>query len=110
MKSAADQQSKKKLIIKPFKSQPKIPENFELISWQKLQQAIHGVFHKISIDVSKEELYRVCAFVPFPSISSMISWNFRLLKICVSINLHQGSMTSYQQKFKQTLIRKWIAF
>ena len=48
-----------KLVIKPFKIVPKIPENFENLSWSKLQSAIHAVYNKQSCKTSKEELYQV---------------------------------------------------
>jgi cullin 4 len=50
---------KNKLVIKPFKSKPKIPDDFESVSWVKLRECIRAVFQKTSIDISKEELYRV---------------------------------------------------
>ena len=30
-------ESKKKLVIKPFKVKPKVPENFESMTWMKLK-------------------------------------------------------------------------
>jgi cullin-4 len=51
--------SGKKLVIRPFKSQPKLPDNYEEETWIKLSSAIHAVHSKISAGVSKEELYRV---------------------------------------------------
>jgi hypothetical protein len=50
---------KHKLVIKPLKSIPKLPENFEDVSWKKLKESINAVFLKIATDISKEELYRV---------------------------------------------------
>lgn len=49
----------KKLVIKPFKSQPKLPENYEEITWTKLKAAVQAVHRKTAIEISKEELYRV---------------------------------------------------
>jgi len=31
---------KKKLVIKPFKVQPKLPENFEVNTWNKLKVCV----------------------------------------------------------------------
>jgi len=45
-------------VIKPFKVQPKIPENFEQDTWFKLKSAVSAVFLKSSSSISKEELYR----------------------------------------------------
>ena len=50
---------KKKLVIKPFKSTPKVPSNFEEDAWLKLRGALTAVHHNETITISKEELYRV---------------------------------------------------
>lgn len=47
------------MVIKPFKVQPKIPENFFDETWIKLKTALDAVYNKNSVSVSKEELYRV---------------------------------------------------
>lgn len=48
----------RKLVIKPFKIQPKLPENFFDETWQKLRTALQAVYHKNASVISKEELYR----------------------------------------------------
>lgn len=58
MKSS-DLNKKNKIIIKPFKKQIQIPENFEIISWNKLSLCIQAIFYNTSINESKEELYNV---------------------------------------------------
>lgn len=52
----------RKMVIKPFKVQPKLPENFESATWEKLKQAIGSVYNKNASLLSKEELYRVSEF------------------------------------------------
>jgi cullin-4 len=49
----------KQLVIKPFKTQPKLPINFENDTWEKLKSALIAVHSKTSTIISKEELYRV---------------------------------------------------
>jgi cullin 4 len=49
---------KKKMIIKPFKVQPQLPDNFEDSTWEKLRAAVHAVQHSEPVATSKEELYR----------------------------------------------------
>jgi cullin 4 len=49
---------KRKLVLVPFKTKPKLPENFEAMTWTKLESAIHAVNTKVSCSISKEELYR----------------------------------------------------
>jgi cullin 4 len=51
-------QAPKKMVIKPFKSQPKLPENYAQDTWAKLEIAFRAVTDKVSTSISKEELYR----------------------------------------------------
>ncbi|KAK9826788.1 hypothetical protein WJX81_000888 [Elliptochloris bilobata] len=48
----------RKLIIKPLKSKPKLPDGFEAETWAKLQDAVHAVHAKRPVSCSLEELYR----------------------------------------------------
>lgn len=50
--------SKKKMVIKPFKVSPKLPEQFEDETWKKLEAAIQAVQQKQPTSFSREELYR----------------------------------------------------
>ncbi len=50
------------MVIKPFKVQPKVPDNFGLETWEILRSAIDAVYTKNASDISKEELYRVNNF------------------------------------------------
>lgn len=49
----------RKMVIKPFKKQPKIPDNYEQSTWEKLALAVRAVNSKVAVAISKEELYRV---------------------------------------------------
>ena len=48
----------RKLTIKPLKTKPKLPENFEEETWAMLQAAVKAVHAKSSVGTSLEELYR----------------------------------------------------
>eukprot|EP01084_Bolivina_argentea_P099562 178960_1 len=48
----------RKLTIKPFKAQPKVPEGFEDEMWLNLKAAIIAVNSQQPISTSREELYR----------------------------------------------------
>eukprot|EP00897_Mesotaenium_endlicherianum_P001162 jgi/Mesen1/11046/ME000099S10492 len=48
----------KKLVIKPFKERPKLPEDFEEVTWAKIRGAVQAIHHKQSVACSLEELYR----------------------------------------------------
>ncbi|CAN0039454.1 unnamed protein product [Sphacelaria rigidula] len=50
--------AKKKIVIRPFKVQPKLPDNFEDDTWEKLKRAVGAVQGKRPIATSREELYR----------------------------------------------------
>ncbi|GAB5032854.1 ubiquitin-protein cullin 4 [Nannochloropsis oceanica] len=49
---------KKKMVIRPFKVQPKLPENFEETTWETLRRAVVAVQSKEAMAISHEELYR----------------------------------------------------
>ncbi|KAK9797070.1 hypothetical protein WJX73_002435 [Symbiochloris irregularis] len=57
---AADSQAApaRKLTIKPLKSKPKLPQDFEATTWAKLQAAVQAVHEKRAVAYSLEELYR----------------------------------------------------
>lgn len=61
----------KKMVLKPFKSQPKLPDNYEVETWAKLQAALVAVNTKVSTPHSKEELYRVRFFLLLISYSTL---------------------------------------
>ena len=48
----------KKLTIRPLKSRPKLPDNFEQVTWARLQAAVRAVHAKEAVGTSLEELYR----------------------------------------------------
>eukprot|EP00761_Pharyngomonas_kirbyi_P014490 gb/GECH01014520.1/.p1 GENE.gb/GECH01014520.1/~~gb/GECH01014520.1/.p1 ORF type:complete len:769 (+),score=194.98 gb/GECH01014520.1/:1-2307(+) len=48
----------KKLKIQPFKVKPKVPENFETDTWNKLKNAIDAIYNKKGGQTSREELYK----------------------------------------------------
>ena len=56
---SGNQNGAKKMVIKPFKTQPKIPDNYEQSTWEKLAVAVRAVNSKVAVSISKEELYRV---------------------------------------------------
>jgi len=48
----------KKLVIKPLKKAPRLPDNFEQATWAKLLEAVQAVHTKRAVTHSLEELYR----------------------------------------------------
>jgi len=48
----------KKLVIRPLKLQPKLPDEFETTNWDRLQRAIHAVQEASPIACSLEQLYQ----------------------------------------------------
>ncbi|CAK9867204.1 unnamed protein product [Sphagnum jensenii] len=57
-KKATSLQPTKKLVIKPFKDKPKLPNNFEEVTWVKIKEAVTAIHLKQPISGSLEELYR----------------------------------------------------
>ena len=107
--------TKKKMIIKPFKSTPKVPANFEAEAWAKLQSAVHAVHNNALVNISKEELYRVGSYDHnlfyircFAFIFVVCCNNYfvvlhslhRLWKICAFTNLVHPYTTSFTQNVK----------
>ncbi|ORX96044.1 cullin 4 [Basidiobolus meristosporus CBS 931.73] len=50
----------KRLIIKGFKVKPKLPENYETKTWQKLKNAVKAIHESQPVPDSLEELYKAC--------------------------------------------------
>ncbi|GBG65908.1 hypothetical protein CBR_g54200 [Chara braunii] len=48
----------KRPIIKAFREKPKLPDNFEERTWEKLKEAVTAIHQKQSVSCSLEELYR----------------------------------------------------
>ncbi|XP_069105312.1 cullin-4A-like [Argopecten irradians] len=48
----------KKLVIKNFKEKPKLPENFQQQTWEKLRDSVEAIHTSHSIQSSLEELYQ----------------------------------------------------
>eukprot|EP00850_Spirogloea_muscicola_P022668 SM000306S11741 [mRNA] locus=s306:78886:84466:+ [translate_table: standard] len=57
-KKAQPPQPARKLVIKPFKAKPKLPDNFEEATWRKIQTAVRAIQAKQPVAASLEELYR----------------------------------------------------
>ena len=70
---SGNQNGAKKMVIKPFKTQPKIPENYEQSTWEKLAVAVRAVNSKVAVSISKEELYRVSTLEFYLILSSELS-------------------------------------
>lgn len=58
LKAKDSKNSSKKLTIVPLKVKPKLPENFEEESWNKLKEAIKAIHNSSSVGYSLEELYK----------------------------------------------------
>ncbi|RIB21246.1 Cullin family-domain-containing protein [Gigaspora rosea] len=50
----------KKLVIRTLKDKPKLPDNFEEVTWAKLQGAIRAIHNYQPVNDSLEELYKAC--------------------------------------------------
>lgn len=69
-----------------FADKPKLPNNFEELTWAKIKEAVTAIHLKQPVNCSLEELYRVCDFF-------VLAWR-HTLKHYVS----------------HDLLRKWLQF
>lgn len=102
-----------KLVIKPFKNQPKIPDNFEEASWKKLENAIHAVFNKIPTEISKEELYQCVEGLCLHKLSNRLYTNLRVeveAHIIKIIDYLKRLSISDQQSFLHSVDEIWRDF
>eukprot|EP00271_Cylindrocystis_brebissonii_P008559 TRINITY_DN22947_c0_g1_i1.p1 TRINITY_DN22947_c0_g1~~TRINITY_DN22947_c0_g1_i1.p1 ORF type:complete len:827 (-),score=185.08 TRINITY_DN22947_c0_g1_i1:668-3148(-) len=53
-----EKQPTRKLVIRPFKERPKLPDNFEDVTWGKIHEAVTAIHEKKAVAGSLEELYR----------------------------------------------------
>jgi cullin 4 len=58
MMNGTNHQGAKKLVIRPFAVQPKLPENLFELKWTELRTAVVAIYDKNGSTLSKEELYR----------------------------------------------------
>eukprot|EP00744_Colponema_vietnamica_P008519 GILI01012143.1.p1 GENE.GILI01012143.1~~GILI01012143.1.p1 ORF type:complete len:1008 (+),score=304.22 GILI01012143.1:274-3024(+) len=69
-------QAPKKMVIKPFKVKPQLPENFEEETWNRLRSAVVAIFQRQPVTASLEELYRavedMCLHKMAPSLYSKL--------------------------------------
>ena len=94
-------------VIKPFKKQVQIPENFEQLTWDKLHQAIIAIQQNRSIACSREDLYQ--------SVEELCKWKLadrlygRLEKCC---DLHitntiQAVSSADTSMYLETIEKVW---
>lgn len=83
----------RKMVIKPFKSQPKLPSDFEEQTWTRLQSAVVAVMRETAASQSKEELYRAVEDMCMHKLSANLYNN--LYRECEThINEHVDSLIS----------------
>ncbi|KAH6565116.1 hypothetical protein BASA61_009673 [Batrachochytrium salamandrivorans] len=58
--SSASKTQAKKLIIKSFRVKPRLPDNYEADTWERLRLAVDAIHKRIPIQDSLEELYKAC--------------------------------------------------
>ena len=64
--------STKKLIIKNFKEKPKLPDNFQTLTWDKLAESVQAIHTSRSIKSSLEELYQAVENMCFHKMSAAL--------------------------------------
>ncbi|KAL6260573.1 hypothetical protein P5V15_008094 [Pogonomyrmex californicus] len=71
--------SAKKLVIKNFKNKPKLPENYQEQTWEKLQEAVVAIQTSKSIRYSLEELYQAVENMCNHKMASTLYTNLTIL-------------------------------
>ncbi|XP_075233766.1 cullin 4 [Lycorma delicatula] len=69
--------SAKKLVIKNFKEKPKLPENYQEKTWEKLTEAVVAIQTSKSIKYSLEELYQAVENMCNHKMASTLYTNLR---------------------------------
>lgn len=78
----------RKVVIKPFKDAPKLPDSFESETWAKLKAAIVAVQLQQGVQYSEEELYN--------AVQSMCLHKF-------SANLYEGLRSACEEHIRSTI-------
>lgn len=71
--------SAKKLVIKNFKEKPKLPENYQEKTWEKLTEAVVAIQTSKSITYSLEELYQAVENMCNHKMASTLYTNLKAL-------------------------------
>ncbi|XP_063375392.1 cullin-4A [Cydia amplana] len=80
----------KKLIIKNFKSKPKLPENYQETTWGKLREAVVAIQTSTAIAYSLEELYQAVENMCSHKMASQLYVNLtNLVEAHVKANIEQ---------------------
>ena len=80
----------KKLVIKNFKEKPKLPDNYQEVTWKKLEEAVAAIHNSTAIQYSLEELYQ--------AVENMCSHK-------MSITLYENLKTQCEAHVKTKLAR-----
>jgi cullin 4 len=67
----------KKLTIKAFKRKPKLPDNFEAETWEKLQGAVLAIYSEKPVAASREDLYRAAEDMCMHKMSQRLYLNLK---------------------------------
>jgi len=62
----------RKLVIKPLKTRPRLPDNFEQETWVKLQTAVAAVHNQVAVSHSLEELYGAVENMCLQSLAALV--------------------------------------
>ncbi|KAA6417758.1 MAG: ubiquitin- cullin 4 [Trebouxia sp. A1-2] len=100
----------RKLVIKPLKSKPKLPADFESATWAKLNEAVSAVHGKKGVALSLEELYRAVEDMCLHKMADRLYSN--LQKVCdahIASQLQQlaSSQTSGSVLFLEQMNESW---
>ncbi len=89
----------------------KLPEDFEVKTWDKLQLAIRAVHEKQAIAVGEEELYKVCLFFVLLPKREIIHKLMQILQATENLCTHKlgGNLYKRIQAECETHVRLQLA-
>jgi len=99
----------KKLVIKNFKAKPRLPEDFQERSWDKLKKAVVAIQTATSIDTSLEELYQAVENLCSHGMAEQVYCQLRDLVECHTKNMVQQFLGESMDKliFMKKMNEAW---
>ncbi|CAG8562028.1 588_t:CDS:10 [Paraglomus occultum] len=98
----SQRQPTKKLVIRTFKVKPKLPDNFEEVTWAKLQAAVWAIHTSKPVNDSLEELYKACENLCLHKMADRLYQ--RLQKECESHIIEELAKLRSNESDKETFL------
>lgn len=94
----------KKLVIKNFTVKPKLPENYEEVTWCRLKEAVHAIHHSQVFNTTQQSLYNDVENMCSHKMSAMLYNGLR--QLCHSYIL--TTVSAYETQMDRDLFLKQL--